>query len=235
MSFQQKKFSLVNTVGSSMQTELNEHGREGWRYVKMEPFFQQKAMTGSHAASKFLVCIENTPDTISFHRVILMGKANKSHFSTGELNEKNKVMQNCGFNMIDFHPVLALHLNPEHNSRRMMKGYVCVWGISIDIECWVKMCQRKRLVTEIISQEHVKLDPATMDVYQYYYDLVERINELDNIELKKQMGEDWDEGLLDCVPDIDSVVHSLPVESGIEAIVEQAYWSSMGNLLVNNI
>lgn len=73
------------------------------------------------------------------------------------------------------------------------------------------------------------------DAYQYLCDLVKRIIELDNQELKKQMGKDWDDGLADIEPYVDAVIDTLSFNINLEILVEEVFWSAQGNLIASSL
>jgi len=280
-----KKFIMVNTFGYSMRNNLNKEGRDGWHFVKMEPFFQQQRMTASHGISKFLVCLEEKKDIVSFYRIKFIKGNSESDFSfrVDDLNEYNEYMEQCGFEFEEYHHVIVLHLHPKYNTRRSMKGYLCLWKISLEKTLAEKMFERMQEVIKImekeldreklcnapkpakfaeikdelekcrikngnipllnkdfempcpILQEKEKNLLKQMAGYQYLYKTVKKVIELDNLELKKQMGHDWDEGLLEVEPDIEAVINSLSYDFDINTFVEEVLWSSQGNLILSSL
>jgi len=276
------KFIMINTKGRSMQNELNKVGREGWHYVKMEPFIQQQKMTASHGVSKFAVCVEQSSDMISYYRSkFIDGNSQSTHsFRIDDINEYNKRMERCGFEFKDFHHVFVLHLDPRYNTRRSMKGYLCLWEISLDRDMAENMIKRIDKVTEVlrrnITPDKLNKAPFTSQIhcikeklekykeerdeislggilpelspgkeekilvekiknYEYLKETVKRIIDLDNKELKKQMGKDWDDGLAAIKPDIESVINSLSYDFSIENFVEEVLWSIQGNLISSSL
>ena len=279
------KFIMVNTEGTSMRNNLNKAGKEGWRFAKMEPFFQQQRMTASHGISKFLICLEENRNMVSFYRTkFIQGNSQGDfNFNIDDVNEYNDRMQKCGFEFRDYHHVIVLHLHPEYNTRRSMKGYLCLWEITLKKDMVNKMLERMKLIVEKIkpeiNSEKLKGAPRPavfaeikdkageyrrkhaenekedsemtmaffrpdkdeekiiqqVDAYEYLYKLVRRIIEFDNLELKKQMGKDWDEGLANIEPDIEEVINSLSYDIDLEILVEEILWSSQGNLIVSSL
>jgi hypothetical protein len=281
-----KKFIIVSTEGEGMKIHLNEEGRKGWHYMKMEPFYQVKQSTASHGMGKFTVCLEKDPAKVSFYRVKFLSgnNPNYSNFKVGQINEFNEVMEKCGFEFVDFHHVVVFHLNSGYNTRNSMKGYMSVWEIDMERERAEKMFERMQKVINKVSgefdtakmrgaprpkiyreikdkaaeyrkkQEEYKKQDAELgfqlshmkerdedeilrkaDAYEYYLKFIKRVIELDNNELKKQMGKHWDKGLLDVKPDIEEVIESMSLSLDLETMVEEIFWSCEGNIRVSSL
>ena len=280
-----RKFIMANTTGRSMRNQLNEQGEKGWHFVKMEPFFQQQRMTASHSMSKFVVCVEENPRMSSYYRVrfIKGNSAGDCSFRVNDINDCNERMQKCGFDFIDYHHIITLHLHPKYNTGRSMKGYLCIWEMSLERAMVEKMQARinnviSKIETEIdisklcgaprvsrfeeIKDEAVKYRKKAeeqgifnekwggegcrlrndelrvveqADSYLNLLKIVGRVIELDNMELKKQMGKEWDEGLLDIEPDIEAVLDSLSYDFSIETLVKEILWSAQGNLITSSL
>ena len=286
------KFITVNMQEYLMRIRLNEEGRNGWHFVKMEPFWQQRKMTAAHGISKFAVCLEKKKDMRTFYKAkFIIGDSNgSSSFRIDDINDRNEHLEDCGFEFIDFHHVIVLHLHPEYNTRRSMKGYLCIWGITLDTFMVDKMIQRIEKVAKIMKKEvdekKLKLAPspakyaeikeeakalrkelkvheerlkndknadldclsrsslisdedmkivAAANAYEYLEEFIQRVIELDNRELKKQMGKDWDEGLLDVEPDIDAILNAMSYYPDIKDMVEEILWLAQGNLIASSI
>ena len=286
------KFIIVNMQESSMRIHLNKEGRNGWHFIKMEPFWQQQKMTASHGMSKFTVCLGKKSDMIAFYKAkFIVGDSNgRSSFRIDDINDRNEHLEDCGFEFIDFHHVIVLHLSPKYNTRRSMKGYLCLWGISLNKFMADNMIKRIEKVAKIMEKEadekKLRLAPspakyaeikddakifkkelkeyevlqnsdknadrdclsgsslisdegmkivAAANAYEYLGKFIKRVIELDNRELKKQMGKDWDEGLLDVEPDIDAILNAMSYYPDNHDMVEEILWLAQGNLIASSI
>ena len=153
-----------------------------------------------------------------------------------------------------------------------MKGYLCIWEISLEREMVEKMFERMENVVRELKKEYdagklqqaprplryllienelkelkekrdlhtvCRMSPDSeeealirkVEAYKYLYKTIEKIIDLDNKALQKQLGKDWDSGLESVVPDIEAVINCLSYDFEINNFVEDVLWSSQGNLI----
>jgi hypothetical protein len=268
------KFIMAGAMGYSMKNKLNDAARDGWQFVKMMPFFQQQKLTAAHGISRFNVWFKKDPEMISYYKAKFIEGNSQGYqsFRVDDINEYNECMEKCYFEFRDFHHITVFHLDPEYNTRRSMKGYLCIWEISLEREMVEKMFERMEDVVRELKKEYdagklqeaprpsryllienelnelkekrkkepiygISPDPKEealirrVEAYKYLYKTIEKIIDLDNKALQKQLGKDWDSGLESVASDIDAVIDCLSYDFEINNFVEDVLWSSQGNLI----
>jgi hypothetical protein len=122
-------------------------------------------------------------------------------------------------------PAKFAEIKDELEKCRIKNGNIPLLNKDFEMPCPV-LQEKEKILMEQIAGYHG---------YQYLYKTVKKVIELDNLELKKQMGHDWDEGLLEVEPDIEAVINSLSYDFDINTFVEEVLWSSQGNLILSSL
>ena len=242
MFLNEMKFVMVKTNSFGNIRKLNELGAEGWRFHSMEPFYQEDRMRFQHIMRQMIVCLKKSPGRACRYYVKHIKGHSKSpnSFRAEDLTDKCDDLRRCGFEFQGFHHIVKFSFSPKRLQDRAMLGYFCVWSLDIDGESILKTNERIASVAKKASEDpEFKTFPKGREnedaSHVKLIELIEKINELEALELKRQMGKDWDDGLLNVKPDPEAVAKLVSWSPDTASFVEDVIWFSTGNLIASSM
>jgi hypothetical protein len=201
--------------GEDLGVELSRYSKEGWRYYKLEPLRCLESKV-----KQYIVCLERAHYERYFYLSGEVGVAKTSTEYLENINSINRKMENCGLSLVYFHNAVQ---GVEHGHENKS---VCLWEMNMEPFATEQLQKRAKKISQKI-QDETEQPPSP--------ELIEEIIDLDYVELKKQMGEDWDESLADNKPDINSVIDLLSPSPIATDFVEKVLWLVDGALMAESL